>query len=465
MRVAVTSDFAPGGTQVRHEGGRASLVAHRLRLAAVEGPDQGSSWDVPKPRAVVGSAPTCDVVLRDPQVSRQHCEISVRDDGYVLRDLDSTNGTFSGEVRVVEGIIAPGSQLGLGSTVLLFEPRKKWVRLSQSQTQAFGGLIGGSAVMRSVFGALERIGPTRLSVVLRGETGTGKELAARGLHAVSARARGPFVVFDCAAVTEHLVAAELFGHERGAFTGADRARAGAFELADGGTLFLDEMGDLPLTLQPQLLRVLERREIKRLGAEQPLDVDVRVVCATHHNLEQLVAKGGFRDDLYFRLAEVEVKLPPLREHLEDVPLLVERILAEEARHGSKVQRLSAAAMELLQSRTWPGNVRELRNVVRRAVALAAGEVVEVEHLGHATGRTADVTSPGLSSSVGGNLPDELAALELRAAREQWNAEFERRYLARVLARCNGDEQRAAEASGVHLKSFQRLLRQHGLRKR
>jgi DNA-binding NtrC family response regulator len=318
--------------------------------------------------------------------------------------------------------------------------------------------------MRSVFGVLERIGPTRLSCVLLGETGTGKELAARGLHASSEQARGPFVVFDCGAVSESLAGAELFGHERGAFTGADRARSGAFELADGGTLFLDEIGDLPLSLQPKLLRAIERREIKRLGAEQPVDVDVRVISATHRHLKQAVEAGSFRQDLYYRLAEVEVDMPPLREHLDDVSLLVEQILSEEARYGAKVRRLSGAALQRLQAERWPGHVRELRNVIRRAVALAPGELLDVDGLGLRGLPAASAADTTSSTVVDGALPDELASLDLRSARERWNAEFERRYLAQLLERCEGDERRAATECGVHLKSLQRLLRQHGLRK-
>jgi transcriptional regulator with GAF, ATPase, and Fis domain len=271
------------------------------------------------------------------------------------------------------------------------------------------------------------------------------------------------VVVDCAAVSPNLVEAELFGHERGAYTSADRARPGAFELAAKGTLFLDEVGELPLELQPKLLRVLERREVKRLGAAQITDVDVRVVAATHRDLFAMVGDGTFREDLYYRLAEVVIAIPPLRERRQDVePITAELIRVESTGTGAAFE-LTPDAATALAERDWPGNVRELRNTLRRAMALSSGPRLTAADF--ALGRSAERpeipgTPPG-SEAV--DIVDEWWSLPLREAREAWGRKLDRAYLVRLMDRCSGDEERAASESGIHLKSLQRLLRQHGLR--
>jgi transcriptional regulator with GAF, ATPase, and Fis domain len=304
---------------------------------------------------------------------------------------------------------------------------------------------------------LERLAATRLSVVLSGETGTGKELAARALHAASECKGGPFVVVDCGALPESLAESELFGHEKGAFTGADRARAGAFELASSGTIFLDEIGELSLDLQPKLLRAIERREVKRLGAGQPIDVDVRVVCATHRSLTEMMAAGRFRQDLYYRIAEVILELPPLRERTDDVVLIAERMLADEGRQLGRKLVWRPDALTALAAHSFPGNVRELRNVVRRAAALAEGSEVGLQELALAP------AAVGASPSVGAELVDP--SLTLKVARERWSATLERDYLTRLLAGVGGDLERAAQIAEIHPKSLQRLLRQHGIGER
>jgi DNA-binding NtrC family response regulator len=307
-----------------------------------------------------------------------------------------------------------------------------------------------------VFGLLERVVKTDLSVIIIGETGTGKELVARALHDHGSRAGKPFVVVDCGAVSENLIESELFGHERGAFTGADRARAGAFELAHTGTIFLDEIGELPTELQPKLLRALERREVKRLGAPRPIEVDVRVLAATNRDLRAEVARGTFREDLYYRLAEVAVALPPLRDRREDIPVIAERFLAETAaRAGAGAGRITPAALQALQQRDWPGNVRELRNVLRRAAVLARADVIEPEDLPEAT---ATAPPQGPTTDVTG-----LEGLPIKEARERWNEPLEREYLIRLIKRTGGDLESASTLAGLHRKSLERLLRQHGLR--
>ncbi|MCA9580506.1 MAG: sigma 54-interacting transcriptional regulator, partial [Myxococcales bacterium] len=241
------------GTQVRDDGQGPVLLSHRQKVLVVAGPDQGKEQEVEGTRVTIGTAPSNDLQLRDHTVSRRHCEISVRNDRYYIRDLDSTNGTLLNGTPVVEGILSPGARIRLGDTEIIFEPKKKWERVTESDS--FGQLKGSSQTMRGVFAMLAKVAATELSCVLVGETGTGKELAARGIHENSARSKKPFIVVDCGAVSKTLISSELFGHEKGAFTGADRQRQGAFEAADGGTIFLDEVGELPLDLQPQLLRV------------------------------------------------------------------------------------------------------------------------------------------------------------------------------------------------------------------
>jgi len=320
--------------------------------------------------------------------------------------------------------------------------------------ERFGELYGDSTPMREVFGLLARVAPTDLGVVLLGETGTGKELAARALHAEGERAGAPFVVLDCGAIQPNLIESELFGHERAAFTGADRPRKGAFEVADGGTIFLDEIGELPLELQPKLLRVLERREVQRLGASRPEAIDVRLVAATHRNLAQMVTAGTFREDLYFRLAEMEIRLPPLRDRKEDIPLLARRMLAELAEAGGPTVPLSDAALQTLKRRDWPGNVRQLRNVLRRAAVMATGETIEPEDL-----ESLPISGPPPSA------PEATvdASLPLKEARDAWSAPLERDYLERVLRHHVGDLDAASAHAGIHRKSFERLLRRHDLK--
>ncbi|MBN2193527.1 MAG: sigma 54-interacting transcriptional regulator [Polyangiaceae bacterium] len=450
------------GTQVRRERDGMRLVAHRLELREMAA--TGKVWTVAGSRLVLGTAPSCDVVLDDRTVSRHHCEILVSERRYLLRDLDSTNGTFVNGQEIIEAVLEPGARIQVGDTELVFQPKQRFLSLGASSQDRFGDLVGTSPAMRSLFGVLERVASTRLSCVVLGETGTGKELVARGLHQASPRAMAPFVVVDCAAVTASLVEAELFGHERGAFTGADRARAGAFELAAGGTLFLDEVGELALELQPKLLRVLEHREVKRLGAAQVTDVEVRIVAATHRDLARMVAEGTFREDLYFRLAEVVVEIPALREHREDIAPIAHALLAREAEAAGGLPGLSPDALAWLEQKSWPGNVRELRNTLRRAIALGTGTGLTARDL-ELRGFPARGEPPSaLPARAELSLPGDFWSLPLRQARDSWNQRLDREYLVRLMDQVAGDEERAAAASGIHLKSLQRLLRQHGVRR-
>ena len=311
---------------------------------------------------VVGTDPSSDVVLDDPFVSARHLRLERRGARWHLRDLGSTNGTAVGGLRVGEAELAPGLPITLGDSELVLEAEAR----RHTSATTFEGLISGSPALRQVFELVERVAPSNAAVTILGETGTGKELVARALHRLSSRRERAFIPVNCSAIAESLIESELFGHEKGAFSGADRLRKGAFEEADGGTLFLDEIGELPIDLQPKLLRTLELGEVKRVGASRPLTVDVRIVAATHRDLQAQVRAGKFREDLYYRLCVVPLTIPPLRARLGDVRGLAEHFLARAAPRGLAV-RFSEEALEKLTRYDWPGNVRQLKNVVQRAL--------------------------------------------------------------------------------------------------
>jgi DNA-binding NtrC family response regulator len=315
----------------------------------------------------------------------------------------------------------------------------------------FAGMVGRSPRMREIFGLLKRVAPMDVSVVVTGETGTGKELVARALHDESPRRKGPFVVLDCGSIPENLIESELFGHEKGAFTGATSSREGAFERADGGTIFLDEIGELRIDMQPRLLRVLENHEVRRVGGSHVVGVNVRVVAATNRDLAKEVEDGAFREDLYFRLGIIHVQLPPLRARPDDVPWLIEHALSRQdvvSRHGQK--RVTPAAMALLQSYGWPGNVRELVNVVSHLLTFSDGAEVDVQNL------------PPRVVKEGEKHRAQPAYPGFRTAKERVLSKFEREYLATLLERCEGNLSRAARESGLHRKSIERLARKYRL---
>ncbi|HEY4116274.1 MAG TPA: sigma 54-interacting transcriptional regulator, partial [Byssovorax sp.] len=312
--------------------------------------------------ALVGSASGADLEIADATVSRLHAELEPRRDGLWVRDLGSRNGTFVNGVRVVSARVPEGGRVQLGAALITLLPSPTSVSVELWPDTRFGPLVGKSVAMRELFATLARVAAVDATVLVSGETGTGKELVAEAVHGASPRAGGPFVVVDCAALPDQLLQSELFGHARGAFTGAETARAGAIESASGGTVFLDEIGELPLAMQPALLRVLESRTVRRLGETAHRKVDVRFVSATHRDLRAMVAAGAFREDLYFRIAVLPLVVPPLRDRMDDVEPLLEHFLPR-ATDDARRELLA----ELLD-RPWLGNVRELRNVVERASA-------------------------------------------------------------------------------------------------
>jgi transcriptional regulator with GAF, ATPase, and Fis domain len=312
---------------------------------------------------VVGKDPTCDAPIDDPFVSARHLRIEPRGAAWALVDLGSTNGTFVSGARVERAQLPLGTPVQLGDAEIVLEPRDL---PGPRPAETFEGMVTGDAGMRQMFELVERVAASDAAATILGETGTGKELVARALHARSPRRDGPFIPVNCSAIAESLIESELFGHEKGAFSGAERLRRGAFEEADRGTIFLDEIGELPLDLQPKLLRALELGEVKRVGASRPLSVDVRIVAATHRDLRALVRAGKFREDLFYRLCVVPITVPPLRQRRGDVRALAEAFLDRASPRGA-VLRWSPEAMARLEGYDWPGNVRQLRNVVQRAL--------------------------------------------------------------------------------------------------
>ena len=397
-------------------------------------------------RVVVGTAPSADVVLTDRAVSRLHAELDPRDDGLWVRDLGSRNGTFVDGIRVVGANIPNGAKVQLGRTEIAVRYGEQPSPVELWPSAQFGGLIGASVAMRELFAKLSRMAQSSASVLIEGETGTGKELAAKAIHDASPRASGPFVVIDCAALPETLLEAELFGHAKGAFTGALAARPGAIEEAEGGTVFLDEIGELPLSMQPKLLRVLESRMVRRIGETQHRAVDVRFVSATHRDLRTLANNRAFREDLYFRLAVLPLTLPPLRERPGDIPLIIDHLLSKE-----DARVVSPDLLRDLATRPWFGNVRELRNFLERATTLGAPEALSLA--------ASDAARPD-DQEWRPRLPRHWLELPLRDLREQVGARVDREYLAQLLERCDQNVARAATMAGVNRTYLYRLLAKH-----
>jgi len=393
------SEEKKNSTKALSDRGQRPVVLKKVRLVVVTGKDERKEVLLQKRAVTIGTLGGSDLALTDPTVSRSHAVVEEKSDGYLLRDLGSTNGTFLDGVKVREAYLSAGSVIRLGQTEIAFSPVEERVENLRSSSDRFGELVGASAAMREVFGVLERVAPTDVSVLILGETGTGKELAARAIHGHSRRSEKPFVVFDCGAVAPNLIESELFGHEKGAFTDAVKSRQGAFELAQDGTIFLDEIGELTPTLQPKLLRALDQREIKRVGAEQPLGINVRVIAATNKDLEKEVQAGRFREDLYYRLSVVSVFMPPLRKRKEDIEKIAEHLLPGiSGEMGKKLTGLSPEAAEALRIYPWPGNVRELKNVLERAAALSDGERIGVRDLFLSQGKRS-ITLEGLSGKT------------------------------------------------------------------
>jgi two-component system response regulator HydG len=427
MVMLLDADFAPrveqrGPTRPVDDDGRFG----RLVLLTPDGQRRSVAREI-----AIGSAPENDISLpNDPCVSRKHCVIAPSEGRVVVRDLLSTNGTWVNGVRVPHAELRPGTVLTVGGTRLRV--------VLDERTEA--AIVGESAAMQRLRVDIGKLATVPLPVLIHGETGTGKELVAKALHDQSGR-RGQFVPVNCGSIPKELIESELFGHERGAFTGANARRNGLFQEADGGTLFLDEIGELPEALQTRLLRALESGVVRPVGATREAMVNVRVVAATHVDLERAVADGRFRRDLYYRLAAAVITTPPLRARRSDVPLLAERILQEEAAMGVRCE-LSAEAMAALMEYPWPGNVRELKNVLRRAAALG-GAMLEAHDF---------------------NFGTMLATVDEDAVQIQGQTfeQIERQVLERTVRRCGGNQRAASEELRIPRSTLNDKLRRYGI---
>jgi transcriptional regulator with GAF, ATPase, and Fis domain len=465
-------------------------TARRMRkgqLVIANGADQGKVLEIVKPRVTGGRGMISDLVIPDKAVSGTHFEVSAREDGFRLRDLNSRNGVYVGELKVRDVYLRSGTVFRVGHTNIQFQATQDMVEIELSKRDRFDAVLGGSPAMREIFAHLEKIAPTDLTCLVTGETGTGKEMVARAIHNASHRRNRPFVVLDCGSIPRELIESTLFGHEKGSFTGAIGQQIGCFEQANGGTIFLDEIGELELSLQPKLLRVLEQREIKRVGGDRQLKVDVRVVAATNRDLREEVNRSQFREDLYFRLSVVNVELPPLRERREDIPSLAHHFLREVAARRGLAMSFSQETLAALMTHAWPGNVREMRNVVERAAALTDEPILTRADLmfgremgpsvlvSHDLAQAGAVAAQRAAAALGGmELPAQRGpatfdpgllrgGLAFKQTKQSVVDAFEVAYLQALMARNEGNITRASQEAGLTRYHLRELLKRHGLK--
>ncbi|HVV48538.1 MAG TPA: sigma 54-interacting transcriptional regulator [Polyangia bacterium] len=443
MQKTATRILDAGAAIIRQSGGG--------RLLIVKGPDRGESIAIGRVSFTLGSGSGCDVPLSDPTISRRHLGVEPGPDGVMLRDLGSTNGSFVQGARFNELVLGYGTEVTIGKTVLKYVPNEEAIDLLPSESESYGALVGRDPKLRTLFRLLEDVAPTDATVLIEGETGTGKELFAEEIHRHSPRKDGPFVVFDCGAVPDELIESALFGHVRGAFTGAVTDRRGAFEEADGGTLFLDEIGELSPAVQPALLRALDKQSVRPVGGSSYTRASVRVVAATNRNLRAEIAAKQFREDLYYRVAVVRMTVPPLRDRPDDIPLLIDHFVRQF--RPDRPLAVAPPDLERLQRHPWMGNVRELRNVVERACALSRGRELVIDDAleERPAGRGA-----GLAEGPDIDLPFKEAKAHVVDA-------FERAYIEALLKRHDGNLSAAARAAEIDRKHLRELLRKHGLR--
>ncbi len=435
----------------------------KCQLLVNEGPSRGKKMPLNQKITSIGKRENNDLVLMDKTVSRNHFEIEYQSDSFLLKDLGSTNGTYLNGSRVKEAYLSPGDLIKVGSTTIEFMAYDEKIKIAPSENNEFGLMVGKSRKMRQIFSILEKISPTQATVIIEGETGTGKDLVARAIHSNSPRKDKPFIVFDCSSVAPNLIESELFGHEKGAFTGAIKARRGAFESANGGTIFLDEIGELTLDLQPKLLRALEQREIRRVGSNSPVKIDVRVCCATNKNLRREITEGNFRQDLYYRLSVVKVSLPTLNDRAEDIPLIIERLLSAgdfNRDHDGKltVTRVEDDAIKMLSRYEWPGNVRELSNVLQRAVSFADSQTISKSSLEFIFSEIEQGEDKTERMVVDSDLP-------FKDAKQLIVESFEKEYLSNLVERNNNNLSKASREAKIDRKHLRNLLKKYGIHTR
>lgn len=457
MFVAVSPEFSATLFVPRaHEEMRAQSVG--ISLEVLSGEDEGKVFrfavegESGRVDCLVGGRRDCDIVLSDPSISTRHFELAFEGKGVRLRDLQSRNGLWIGRARIEEAWLAPGCEFFVGQCKI----RVSGIDMQEmpvSTEKTLGTMAGASEASRAMFSLLERVAPTPMTILVMGESGVGKGEVARTIHAVSGR-KGPFHLLDCSTLPRELSAALVLGHAKGAYTGATTDRPGPFELADGGTLFLDEVGELPLDVQQNLLTVVDRREVQRVGESRIRKVDVRVVAATNRNLAGEVAAGRFRQDLYFRLRQFVVTVPPLRDRPEDIDHLAGVFLEEFAKDAGRRLSLSREALKELRRPRWDGNVRQLRDVMRRAAYLSIGDVVGKSDLN----LFEDEVWVDTSEQNTGDDEQLAVAGGLKAATEA----FQRRYCERLLASVDGDAVKAAALAKYTSRGFSILLERLGL---
>jgi transcriptional regulator with GAF, ATPase, and Fis domain len=436
--------------QTEDLGQRPAAIA-ACRLLVVDGPDVGLCFDLSHGDVCIGTDPQCGLRLNDSAVSRRHARVEATAQGLCVRDLDSKNGTLYLGTRLAQAVLPIGAVLVLGRTRVALTSLPSVTTGAPALTR-YGALLGVSPPMQALYAVLKRLERSDYTVLIQGETGVGKELVARELHARSTRSEAAFEVFDCGAVPPNLIESELFGHVRGAFTGAEQTHDGVFVRADGGTLLLDEIGELELLMQPKLLRALETREVLPLGGRQRRAVDVRVLAATNRDLAQAVKDGLFRSDLYFRLNVVVLRIPPLRERREDIPLLVRHFLDALA-PASAGMNVSPETLDLLCcGYDWPGNVRELKNALAQVVSLGT---MPDAIAGHVRPSGAGAAPASASAKTAADEP-------YLAAKKRVLDAFERDYLKNQLDLADQNIAQAARLSQMDRSYFKRLLRRHGL---
>ena len=424
-------------------GATSQLLVEKAELRIITGPDCGTSFELKPESILIGSASSCDLVLHDGTVSGRHAEIQFTTRGYFIRDLGSTNGVVCAGLSIDRAPLADGMRIELGETTLSVRALGEKRSFPLAQPGRLGGLVALSVKMRALVATLEQLAPSDATVLIEGETGSGKEVVAQTLHSLSRRKQGAFVVCDCAALTPSLAAAELFGVEKGAFTGANESRVGLIEEADGGTLFLDEIGELPAELQPLLLGAIGRKRSRRVGGKTDSVHDVRIIAATNRNLAEEARAGRFRQDLYYRLAVARVRVPPLRERPEDLPVLAD-VFASEVRAN-----LSPEAILPLMAYEWPGNVRELRNTVSRLAVQPNGVATEVR-------------AAPLRSFV---FDEQGRVRPWLDARRIAGSDAEREYFRIVIEQTDGHLTKAAELAGISRQSVSTIAHRHGLARR
>ena len=438
--------------QTNDQGQRLSI--EELHLTVVDGPLRGTDVACGTRTVRIGTAPDNDLVVQDTTVSRYHAILEPSGGRLLLKDLGSTNGTFVGDSQIREVFLRPGICIRIGRTTLRLALKARHAMLLPSCSDRFGHLVGSSLKMRQLFTLLEWVAPTQITMLVTGPTGTGKELVARSVHDACTVRTGAFVVLDCGAADPGIISSELFGHESGAFTGASNRRIGVFEQARGGTVFIDEVGELPIDLQPKLLRVLESREIRRLGGNQVIPVDVRVIAATNRDLEQMVVRGTFRKDLYYRLCQVKIDIPSLERRMDDLPLLIQAILERMPRPAGPLS-VRSDVVEFLRGCSFPGNVRQLKNLLERAAQVARGPVIEMVDL---------LLSPEELEQLGEHAFSEIVEprMDSRPENGPLPPDEEKARLVAALDEHEGNLSQTAKALGVALNTLKSRMKKLGL---